>query len=290
MKIKPNIIILLLATITLSSMVMDTVHEYKTSALCDAPLVGGHTGAPGETSCTGCHGGTANTGPGMLSFDLGGITQYVPNQTYTGTVKLNQTGVNKFGFVSLALQNTGNTTIGAFSLIDTARTRLFVDGSRNYVGHTPCGADATPADSILWQFKWTAPAANVGNITLYLGSLATNHNHATSGDNTYTSSIILTPAATSINEIPGIVSELNVYPNPVSDYLSLSFQMHISEIVSIELVDINGRNIEVFKWELMPPGIIKKSIDIKDKNIKPGIYFMKVWVGDKFISKNISIL
>ena len=270
-------------------MVMDTVHEYKTSSLCDAPLVGGHTGAPGETSCTGCHGGTANTGPGMLSFDLGGVTQYVPNQTYTGTVKLKQTGVDKFGFVSLALMNSNNTTIGAFSLMDTIRTRLFVDGSRNYVGHTPCGADATPTDSLQWQFKWTAPATNVGNITLYLGSLATNHNHATSGDNTYTSSIVLTPSTTSINEIPGIVSELNVYPNPVSDHLSVSFQVHVSESVSIELVDINGRKIEVFRRELLSPGIIKKSIDIKDKNIKPGIYFMKVWVGDKFISKNISI-
>ncbi|MES2397510.1 MAG: choice-of-anchor V domain-containing protein [Bacteroidota bacterium] len=289
MKKKTNIIILLLVVITLSSMVMDTAHEYKTSSLCDAPLVGGHTGAPGETSCTGCHGGTANTGPGALSFDLGGVTQYAPNQTYTGTVKLNQTGVNKFGFVSLALQNTGNTTIGAFSLIDTVRTRLFVDGSRNYVGHTPCGADATPADSTQWQFKWTAPATNVGNITLYLGSLATNHNHATSGDNTYTSSIVLTPATTSIEEISGVLTELNVYPNPVSDYLSVSFQMHISEPVSIELVDINGRTIEVFKQESVSPGIIKKSIDIKDKNIKPGIYFMKVCVGDKFISKNISI-
>lgn len=289
MKIKPNIIILLLATITLSSMVMDKVHEYKTSSLCDAPLVGGHTGAPGETSCTGCHGGTANTGPGMLSFDLGGVTQYVPNQTYTGTVKLKQTAVDKFGFVSLALVNSNNTTIGTFSLIDTVRTRLFVDGSRNYVGHTPCGADVSPPDSTQWQFKWTAPATNVGNITLYLGSLATNHNHATSGDNTYTSSIVLTPSTTSINEIPGIVSELNVYPNPASDHLSVSFQAHISEAVSIELIDINGRKIEVFKRELLSPGIIKKSIDIKDKNIKPGIYFMKVCAGDKFISKKISI-
>lgn len=290
MKLKPKIIILLLAIITLSSMVVHTAHDYQTSSLCDAPLVGGHTGAPGETSCTGCHAGTANAGPGILSFDLGGVTQYTPNQTYTGTVKLKQTGIGKFGFVSLALQNTGNTTIGAFSLIDTVRTRLFVDGSRNYVGHTPCGADASPADSIQWQFNWTAPATNVGNITLYLGSIATNHNHATSGDNTYTSSIVLAPSTTSINEIPGIVSELNVYPNPVSDYLSVSFQVHVSESVSIELVDINGREIEVFRRELQSPGIIKKSIDIKDKNIKSGIYFMKVWVGDKFISKNISIL
>ncbi|HSH66468.1 MAG TPA: T9SS type A sorting domain-containing protein, partial [Bacteroidia bacterium] len=109
-------------------------------------------------------------------------------------------------------------------------------------------------------------------------------------DNTYTSSIVLTPSTTSINEIPGIVSELNVYPNPVSEYLAVSFQMHVSEPVSIELIDINGRKIEIFKRELLSPGIIKKLIDIKEKIIRPGFYFMKVWVGDKFISKNISIL
>lgn len=290
MKTKLNTIVLILVFVTLSSMVMDTVHEYKTSSLCDAPLVGGHTGAPGETSCTGCHGGTANTGPGVLSFDLGGITQYIPNETYTGTITLKQPGINKFGFVSLALRNSNNTTTGTFSLIDTVRTRLFVDGSRNYVGHTPCGADANPADSTQWQFKWTAPDTNVGNITLFLGSIATNHDHATTGDNIYTASVALTPFTTSINEIPGVLTELNVYPNPVSDHLNITFQSHYTDALGIELFDINGRKVQLLKPEPVRKGTITKSFDIKEKGIAPGMYLIKITTGNRSVSKRISVI
>ncbi|MBK7335015.1 MAG: hypothetical protein IPJ00_02130 [Saprospirales bacterium] len=125
---------------------------------CDSPLVGGHTGAPGETGCNGCHSGTSNTGPGTLALsweDTAGY--YVPGQVYVAVVAIEQTDRDKFGFVALALRDSDNTTVGQFSIDDTDRTRTFNDGPREYVSHTPCGADATPSGSLSWTFHWQAP-------------------------------------------------------------------------------------------------------------------------------------
>lgn len=154
---------------------------------CDSPVVGGHTGAPGETSCTGCHGGVTNTGPGSLQLALSDTTlRYSPGEIFDATVTMRQSGLNKFGFVGLALKDAGNTTIGAFTIDDIVRTRTFSDGPRKYVSHTPRGADASPPDSLSWTFHWKAPTTNMGNITLYIAGLAANHNHGLSGDFTYT--------------------------------------------------------------------------------------------------------
>ena len=39
---------------------------------CSAPLLGAsHSGAPGEVSCTSCHSGSTNTGPGTINYLIG---------------------------------------------------------------------------------------------------------------------------------------------------------------------------------------------------------------------------
>ena len=74
---------------------------------------------------------------------------------------------------------------------------------RSYVGHTVCGADVDPPGSIQWSFDWQAPGSDVGNINFYLSSLATNHNHSTSGDHTYTQVITLSYNDVVLGDING---------------------------------------------------------------------------------------
>ena len=221
------------------------------SGPCDSPLVGGHTGAPGETSCTGCHGGTANTGPGSLTLTLSDTTLlYSPGETFDATVVIKQAGRDKFGFVGLALKDAGNTTIGTFTIDDPVRTRTFNDGPRKYVSHTPCGADATPPDSLSWTFHWKAPATNAGNITLYLAGLAADHNHALSGDDTYTLTVHLVPDSTiSGVKAPASASSLRLWPNPASQAVYFALEgansgqsVHQAEIWSAagQMVCITG--------------------------------------------------
>ena len=160
---------------------------------CSAPWLGAsHSGAPGEVSCTGCHSGSSNTGPGTINYLIGnGTNAYSPNELYTIVFSMDEEDVNQFGFQTVALKASNNSNAGAFFLTDEENTRLMSGMGRSYVGHTVCGADVDPPGSIQWSFNWQAPDSDVGNINFYLSSLATNHNHSTSGDHTYTQVITM---------------------------------------------------------------------------------------------------
>ena len=160
---------------------------------CSAPWLGAsHSGAPGEVSCSGCHSGSSNTGPGTINYLIGnGTNVYSPNELYTIVFGMNEEEVNQFGFQTVALKASNNSNAGTFSLTDEENTRLMSGMGRSYVGHTVCGADVDPPGSIQWSFNWQAPDSDVGDINFYLSSLATNHNHSTSGDHTYTQVITM---------------------------------------------------------------------------------------------------
>jgi len=166
---------------------------------CSAPWLGAsHSGAPGEVSCLGCHSGSANSGPGTITYLIGdgnGTNHYSPSELYDILFSMEQDNVNQFGFQTVALKASNNSNVGTFSLTDEVNTRLIEDDhngtDRIYVGHTVCGADADTEGSLQWSFKWKAPESDVGDIKFYLSSLATNHNHSTSGDHTYTQVITM---------------------------------------------------------------------------------------------------
>ena len=203
---------------------------------CSAPLLGAsHSGAPGEVSCTGCHSGSANSGPGNINYLIGnGTSTYSPEELYTILFSMEQDNVNQFGFQTVALKDSDNSNIGTFSLTDEENTRLIEDdhngSDRIYVGHTVCGADADPEGSLQWSFTWQAPESDVGDIKFYLSSLATNHNHSTSGDHTYTQVLTLSyddmvlgdldgNGSIDILDVVGLVNIiLGVFPaNPAAD-------------------------------------------------------------------------
>ncbi len=255
---------------------------------CDAPLVGDHTGAPGETNCTACHPGTNNSGPATITFDVGGgINWYVPGQMYLCTVSIAQTSINKMGYACVALRNSNNTTTGTFALTMPTTTRLFSSGGRNYVSHNPCGADAPTIGSNLWTFNWTAPSTNVGTITLYIGALTTNHNHATSGDFAYTRTVTLAASATSVNEIEEFMLNLNIYPNPVSDFLNISYE-NSYEQTTVDLLDMVGKNVATLYAGRDPKGEVKKSFDIR--NIAKGVYWLRISTGAMSVSRKTIII
>jgi len=181
---------------------------------CSAPWLGAsHSGAPGEVSCTGCHSGSANSGPGNINYLIGnGTSTYSPNELFAIVFSMDEEDVNQFGFQTVALKSSNNSNAGTFSLTDEENTRLMLGLGRAYVGHTVCGADVDPPGSIQWSFNWQAPGSDVGDINFYLSSLATNHNHSTSGDHTYTQVITLSYNDVVLGDIngDGIINILDV--------------------------------------------------------------------------------
>ncbi len=249
---------------------------YNSGSPCDAPLVGGHTGAPGETSCSGCHAGTDNSGSASITFSIaGGVTQYTPGQVYSVTVSVTEPATDKMGFACVALRNSNNTTIGSFQLLDAVRTRTYTGGSRKYVSHTPCAADVLSPGFSEWSFNWQAPPANVGNITLYLGALTSNHNHATTGDFSYKRSITLTPAVTTgMDEMKEAKSFISIFPNPTDDKFEIR-SAGDSKVQELQILDLQGKIVKTLNaGDILPHS--DRQYSAKQLGLHAGIYFLKI--------------
>ncbi|MBC8311968.1 MAG: hypothetical protein H8E72_06650 [Candidatus Marinimicrobia bacterium] len=174
---------------------------------CSAPWLGAaHSGAPGEVNCSGCHAGSINSGPGTVNYTIGtNAGSYMPGYVYSMMVSISQENLNQFGFQTVALRESNDSSVGNFIITDEETTRIIEDDhhgtDRVYVGHTVCGADAEFSGSNQWEFEWQAPDENVGNIEIYLSTLAANHNHSTSGDDTYFQIFTLSPQTVLLGDL-----------------------------------------------------------------------------------------
>lgn len=159
---------------------------------------GSHTGAPSEKTCatSGCHDdNTINSGTAVLTIDAGGATQYIAGNTYPIKIRIADTGVNRFGFQLVALDNQTNMNVGTFQITDPARTQFIKNDhaltDRNYVTYTFNGTDATSSGAAEWTVNWTAPSTAVGPITFYAGGVSANDDMSDKGDYSYTATKVL---------------------------------------------------------------------------------------------------
>ena len=154
----------------------------------DAPPAG-RTGAPGEGTCSTCH-GALNDGLGTLT--ISGIpTAYIPGTKYAVTLALARTGKTRWGFQVTSLFAAGNAMAGTLEAPSNL-TQVLSKTSRFYVSHlSGSGADGTfsgTADGpVSWTFDWTAPAAGGGTVTFYFTGVACdNDGQDSAGDLVYT--------------------------------------------------------------------------------------------------------
>ncbi len=185
------------------------------------------TGAPGEATCTQCHGG----GPTGGTLALAGLpTNYTPNQDLTLTVTLTQSNRARFGFQLTAIDDTGRRA-GDLTPDDN-RTQTLTNAvsgnNRQYINHTLAGSNPGGAGVGSWSFKWKAPAQSVGRVTFYVAGNAANGNGQPTGDTIYTINQSIQPGS-SISPLAS-VSAASFAPNaPVSsDSIVAAFGANLS--------------------------------------------------------------
>lgn len=261
---------------------------------CDAPLIGGGlTDAPGEGSCgqTGCHTGNVNTGDGIVTLNINdGFDEYVPGETYPVTIKISQENINKFGFQVTILKDSDDSFTGTFSLTDPVNTRIINALGRKYVGTTACGSDANPSDSLQWDFEWTAPAEDEGSLSIYLITLATNHNHSGSGDFVYTQSLQLNPLLDAVNEISVFEKSLQVFPNPANEMVRVKYELENRGEVVVSLFSLDGKLIFQSEPTFQMPGLHQQIIERHQLGLHPGIYIVKIKTSDRQAVRKVTFL
>ena len=148
-------------------------------------LWGNSSGPPdaqhGEAqNCTSCHDTSAvNSGDGSISI-LGLPSFYNLGETYNLTALVLGTQERGYGFQLIAKKSSSSS--GVLAAVSSGMAI-----SNEYAEHT------TPSSSGIWNFQWTAPATNDGNITFYASGLATGGGTGIAGDQVYTFNQTLLP-------------------------------------------------------------------------------------------------
>ena len=86
-----------------------------------------------------------------------------------------------------------------------------------------------------------------------------------------------------------LLSNVKVFPNPVSDQINLSFRLSQQESVSIKVMDALGNEVVTLLDQHLDPGNQNHSFDTGNK-LTNGFYFIRVTAGTETVIKRISVL
>jgi uncharacterized protein (TIGR03437 family) len=170
----------------------------------------GVAGVPGEASCTACHSGGSGSGNVAVTFP-GGLT-YTPGVAQHLTVTVTDSSQRRWGFQLTARQASnskamaGTFTPGSDGFTQLACTQTTFQtetfGSScaastplQYIEHTLKGTQSGVRNSASFQFNWTPPATDVGNVVVYVAANAANGDNNTTGDHIYLQHYTLSVAA-----------------------------------------------------------------------------------------------
>lgn len=228
-----------------------------------AQLTSNYTGAPGFASCTQCHSGVVNSGPGNVEITTNiPNNTYSPGQTYQVTVTLNSGGGNqaKYGFMLAPMF--GTTYKGTLQALDG---NCFVEASGRWVTHTSAGS-AGGTSSKSFTFNWTAPAAGAGTVILYAAGNCANGNGSDSGDQIYTTSLALNEQTASAGANEALSLLLHAAPNPTRSDLRL--EVPGRQLSEVRLYDPHGHC--VLQMGVSTSDIVRLDLS----NLKAGTYIL----------------
>lgn len=248
----------------------------------------GATGSPNEETCadTECHETyILNSGPGSVLISSPDLAnwEYVPGETYTISVTVSQTGFELFGLGFEALKSNGDNAGTLIAGSDTQIKNKTVAGfQRKNITHD----DGTGAgtDFHTFTFTWNAPTSNVGDITFYVAGNACNNNENENGDYVYSTSQVVS-AAVGVYEINQSENLLKVFPNPVSDELTLIQQLSMGGSVTFRLFDQRGALVRDFGQINQDAGELRRTLDIS--MLSPGIYMLQTSVDGNTVASKV---
>lgn len=273
---KKNYLLLSLAVIVFISI----VNTQKVSSKQGNPPANS-TGDPvtGNTCVqSGCHGGsvltpgssdvTLNIGTGSPTTPLNAAFEYAGGTQYNIAMLLNSS-TGRYGFQIVAL-NSSNAQAGTMTVTNAATTKINTSAGRQYMGHLNASTTKN------WSFKWTAPVATTGPVTFYY-CYATEDGDGNPGSNViYKSSVTINAAASSVNDISTKLSDLNIFPNPVSNEFGLTFDLKQNSDVAVDLYTIDGKLSKQLINQKIAEGHFSNQFDIS--HLPTGVYLVNMVV------------
>ncbi len=171
---------------------------------CIAAIVMGHsagideaTGSPSEVTCknAGCHNSFAlNSGGGSITIAHNiPSSGYVPGTTYQMSVTIARSGSTLFGFDFEALATSNNASAGNIVVTNAAKTKILIGGTTGRQNITHTKNAGLQANTMTFDFDWTAPAATTGDVKFWTAGNAADKSNNATGDYIYTTSTVVSP-------------------------------------------------------------------------------------------------
>ncbi len=236
------------------------------------------TGAPGEGDCTECHSGSAQSGFGIVNYSFSGIDQkYGEGQTYD--ISIGSATGNRNGFEMVILDENNNSA-GSFSA--GPNVDVINSNGRNYVRHSASAGINT------WTINWTAPAIDVGDLTVYYSYNKSNDDGTSSGDPIYLGQqVIYSSYVAGITEYEELDNHFNLLLNSDDHILQINYQTNRLENIQVQIRNSAGSLVLMKDYGSKN----KSNIEYLDiSQIKDtGIYIVSLFIGNKVFNRKIII-
>lgn len=285
-------------TLVISLLGILTVFAPSAYVMKDSNGKAGYTGAPGELTCSGggsCHNGGSSATKGVTLSAIPSFTadQYMADSTYVINIQVAAAGFNWYGFgceiLDSLFANAGTMQLpgSGVKLLNSGA------GRRNATHTTP--KNGTGGTS--FSFQWTAPSS--GRVNFYFCCNSVNHNGSTTGDLPIPGFAALYPAPlppvdTTVNTVGlnnsaiNALTRFHVFPNPVSEFVNVSYSLKQDAEVTIDLLSIEGVKVcEVYSAN-QGPGTYSQIVKIPD--LSAAVYFLRINMnGEKVSQKLITV-
>ena len=158
-------------------------------------------------------------------------------------------------------------------------------------GNASFTADSLKNKSYSWNLGNNFSATTATTITSYLKSgkylvtLTTKNVYGCT--KTFDSVITIHIHTSGINEDSVQTFDLALYPNPFRDATTLQYNLNQSTRVTVELLDITGRQIGIIEDKVKMQGQYSINIDAVKYHLTPGIYMLKFITDQGFISRQV---
>lgn len=237
----------------------------------------GNSGAPGEQTCASCHLITEsddNSGDYNNQLTLNGAAPefYTPGETYNVTLTINGPRSMR-GFQMTCIKADGNQA-GSFTAGTGTRlgTSSVSGNSRQYISHSA----RLSGNSV--NFTWTAPATDVGPVDFFVAGFNGNSRSESQARVTKTQWSVFPEQVQSVKSAN--ITNLNVYPNPITTSGKVSYTLLESTKVRINLFSLDGKVISDIATEMQDAGKHELTFAIP-AYVPSGTYFIQVKAGTK---------
>lgn len=241
----------------------------------------GRTGAPGESTCAGCHGG--NT-PIQGTVEIEGLPDRIVGGTaYDITVRavVNTGTAARAGFQLVALDE-NNQNVG--TLAEAGSNVGFESfNSRNYAEHRSA-KNFDGANEVAFNFQWVAPEdKETGSVTMHAVSVLANGNGSSGGDRVVTNNVTAeVELSTSLNN-KELSASITSFPNPATDYIQFTWEsFQATKGAKIRITNMNGHTLILRNCEI---GSNQEWIDIR--SLTAGLYLATIEIDGSIATKKI---